>query len=423
MEDIIEIERNYYLNKLIAKKENKLIKIITGIRRCGKSYLLEYIFKNYLINSGVKEDHIIKLALDSIENTEYLEGIKLYEHIMEKVKDNDTYYVILDEIQNVKNFESVLNSFLRKPNIDVYVTGSNSKFLSSDIITEFRGRGDEVKVYPLSFAEFMSVYEDGNETKALDEYISFGGLPLVASLKTVEEKMEYLNFQKNNVYINDVIERNNIRNDEELKTLIEIISSNIGSLTNPTKLYNTFVSKGNKNITDKTIALYLKNLEEAFLIEKSKRFDIKGKKYIETPSKYYFTDMGIRNSLINYRQIEKTHIMENIIYTELRRRGFNVDVGVVEKRDTVKNGKREYMQLEVDFIVNKGNERYYIQSAYSIEDNSKRVQETKSLLNVQDSFKKIVIVYDHFIKWKDEDGIIYISIYDFLLNERSLEEA
>lgn len=419
----MEIERNYYLNKLIAKKENKLIKIITGIRRCGKSYLLEYIFKNYLINSGVKEDHIIKLALDSIENAEYLEGIKLYEHIMEKVKDNDTYYVILDEIQNVKNFESVLNSFLRKPNIDVYVTGSNSKFLSSDIITEFRGRGDEVKVYPLSFAEFMSVYEDGNETKALDEYISFGGLPLVASLKTVEEKMEYLNFQKNNVYINDVIERNNIRNDEELKTLIEIISSNIGSLTNPTKLYNTFVSKGNKNITDKTIALYLKNLEEAFLIEKSKRFDIKGKKYIETPSKYYFTDMGIRNSLINYRQIEKTHIMENIIYTELRRRGFNVDVGVVEKRDTGKDGKREYMQLEVDFIVNKGNERYYIQSAYSIEDNSKRVQETKSLLNVEDSFKKIVIVYDHFIKWKDEDGIIYISIYDFLLNERSLEEA
>ena len=418
----MEIERNYYLNKLIAKKENKLIKIITGIRRCGKSYLLEYIFKNYLINSGVKEDHIIKLALDSIENAEYLEGIKLYEHIMEKVKDNDTYYVILDEIQNVKNFESVLNSFLRKPNIDVYVTGSNSKFLSSDIITEFRGRGDEVKVYPLSFAEFMSVYEDGNETKALDEYISFGGLPLVASLKTVEEKMEYLNFQKNNVYINDVIERNNI-NDEELKTLIEIISSNIGSLTNPTKLYNTFVSKGNKNITDKTIALYLKNLEEAFLIEKSKRFDIKGKKYIETPSKYYFTDMGIRNSLINYRQIEKTHIMENIIYTELRRRGFNVDVGVVEKRDTGKDGKREYMQLEVDFIVNKGNERYYIQSAYSIEDNSKRVQETKSLLNVEDSFKKIVIVYDHFIKWKDEDGIIYISIYDFLLNERSLEEA
>ena len=419
----MEIERNYYLNKLIAKKENKLIKIITGIRRCGKSYLLEYIFKNYLINSGVKEDHIIKLALDSIENAEYLEGIKLYEYVMEKVKDNDTYYVILDEIQNVKNFESVLNSFLRKPNIDVYVTGSNSKFLSSDIITEFRGRGDEVKVYPLSFAEFMSVYENGNESKALDEYISFGGLPLVASLKTVEEKMEYLNFQKNNVYINDVIERNNIRNDEELKTLIEIISSNIGSLTNPTKLYNTFVSKGNKNITDKTIALYLKNLEEAFLIEKSKRFDIKGKKYIETPSKYYFTDMGIRNSLINYRQIEKTHIMENIIYTELRRRGFNVDVGVVEKRDTVKNGKREYMQLEVDFIVNKGNERYYIQSAYSIEDNSKRVQETKSLLNVQDSFKKIVIVYDHFIKWKDEDGIIYISIYDFLLNERSLEEA
>ena len=416
----MEIERNYYLNKLIAKKENKLIKIITGIRRCGKSYLLEHIFKNYLINIGVKEDHIIKLALDSIENAEYLEGIKLYEYIMEKVKDNDTYYVILDEIQNVKNFESVLNSFLRKPNIDVYVTGSNSKFLSSDIITEFRGRGDEVKVYPLSFAEFMSVYEDGNESKALDEYISFGGLPLVASLKTVEEKMEYLNFQKNNVYINDVIERNNIRNDEELKTLIEIISSNIGSLTNPTKLYNTFVSKGNKNITDKTIALYLKNLEEAFLIEKSKRFDIKGKKYIETPSKYYFTDMGIRNSLINYRQIEKTHIMENIIYTELRRRGFNVDVGVVEYFPSV-DGKTTRVQLEVDFVINRGNLRYYIQSAFAINSEEKKEQERNSLKRIDDSFKKIIIVKDHIVPRYDEYGVYYIGIRDFLLMDDFLE--
>ena len=418
----MEIERNYYLNKLISKKENKLIKIITGIRRSGKSYLLDPIFKNYLLESGVKENHIIKLELDSIENEEYTNPKKLYEYIMNKVTDSNTYYIILDEIQKVDNFESVLNSFLRKINLDVYVTGSNSKFLSSDIITEFRGRGDEIKVYPLSFSEFMSVY-DSDEVKGLDEYIIYGGLPLITTFKTAEEKIDYLNFQKDNVYINDVIERNDIRNDEELKTLIEIISSSIASLTNPTKLYNTFISKGNKNITNKTIALYLKYLEETFLIEKSKRFDVKGKKYIETPSKYYFVDIGIRNSLINFRQLEKTHIMENIIYTELRRRGFNVDVGVVEKRNNLNNGKKDYKQLEIDFVVNKGSDKYYIQSAYSIEDDNKKEQELQSLLNVGDNFKKIVIVYDHFIKWQDDNGIIYMSIYDFLLNENSLKEA
>ena len=419
----MEIERNYYLNKLISKRENKLIKIITGIRRCGKSYLLDPIFKNYLLNNGIDENHIIKLELDSIENEEYTNPKELYEYIMSNVKDNDVYYIILDEIQKVKDFESVLNSLLRKPNLDVYVTGSNSKFLSSDIITEFRGRGDEIRVYPLSFSEFMSVYDGGDEIKGLDEYIKYGGLPLIASFKTPEDKIDYLNFQKNNVYINDVIERNEIRNDEELKTLVEIISSSIGSLTNPTKLYNTFLSKGNKNITNKTISLYLKYLEEAFLIERSKRFDVKGKKYIETPSKYYFVDIGIRNSLINFRQSEKTHIMENIIYNELRRRGFNVDVGIVEKRDSLKNGKKDYKQLEIDFVANKGSDKYYIQSAYSIEDNKKRNQELQSLLNVGDSFKKIVIVYDHFIKWQDDDGIIYMSIYDFLLNDNSLKEA
>ena len=402
--------------------KNKLIKIITGIRRSGKSYLLDPIFKNYLLESGVKENHIIKLELDSIENEEYTNPKKLYEYIMNRVTDNNTYYIILDEIQKVDNFESVLNSFLRKVNLDVYVTGSNSKFLSSDIITEFRGRGDEIKVYPLSFSEFMSVY-DSDEVKGLDEYIIYGGLPLITTFKTSEEKIDYLNFQKDNVYINDVIERNDIRNDEELKTLIEIISSSIASLTNPTKLYNTFISKGNKNITNKTIALYLKYLEEAFLIEKSKRFDVKGKKYIETPSKYYFVDIGIRNSLINFRQLEKTHIMENIIYTELRRRGFNVDVGVVEKRNNLNNGKKDYKQLEIDFVVNKGSDKYYIQSAYSIEDDNKKEQELQSLLNVGDNFKKIVIVYDHFIKWQDDNGIIYMSIYDFLLNENSLKEA
>lgn len=418
----MEIERSYYLNKLISKKENKLIKIVTGIRRCGKSYLLDPIFKNYLLNNGVKNDHIIKLELDSIENEEYTNSKKLYEYVMSKIKDKQVYYIILDEIQKVENFESVLNSFLRKDNLDVYITGSNSKFLSSDIITEFRGRGDEIKVYPLSFSEFMSVYE-GNEINGLDEYINYGGLPLIATFNTAEEKIEYLNFQKNNVYINDVIERNNIRNDEELKTLIEIISSSIGSLTNPTKLYNTFISKGNKNITNKTIALYLKYIEEAFLIEKSKRYDVKGKKYIETPSKYYFVDVGIRNSLINFRQIEKNHIMENIIYTELRRQGFNVDIGVVEKRTNLYNGKKDFKQYEIDFVVNKGSDKYYIQSAYSIEDDGKKEQELQSLLNVGDNFKKIVIVYDHFIKWQDDDGVIYMSIYDFLLNENSLKEA
>lgn len=419
---MMEIKRNYYLNKLISKKNNKLIKIVTGIRRCGKSYLLDPIFKNYLLDNGVDENHIIKLELDSIENEEYTNPKKLYEYVMEKVVDKDTYYIILDEIQKVSNFESVLNSFLRKSNLDVYVTGSNSKFLSSDIITEFRGRGDEIKVYPLSFSEFMSVYSEG-EINGLNEYINYGGLPLITTFKSAEEKIEYLNFQKDNVYINDIIERNDIRNDEELKTLIEIISSSIGSLTNPTKLYNTFISKGNKNITNKTIALYLKYLEEAFLIEKSKRFDVKGKKYIETPSKYYFVDIGIRNSLINFRQIEKNHIMENIIYTELRRRGFNVDVGIVEKRKHDENGKKRYKQLEIDFVANKGSDKYYIQSAYSIEDDNKREQELQSLLNVDDSFKKMVIVYDNFIKWQDDNGIIYISIYDFLLNENSLKEA
>lgn len=419
---MMEIKRNYYLNKLISKQNNKLIKIVTGIRRCGKSYLLDPIFRNYLLDNGVDENHIIKLEFDSIENEEYTNPKKLYEYVMQKVVDNDTYYVILDEIQKVSDFESVLNSFLRKSNLDVYVTGSNSKFLSSDIITEFRGRGDEIRVYPLSFSEFMSVYS-GNEISGLNEYINYGGLPLITTFKSAEEKIDYLNFQKDNVYINDVIERNDIRNDEELKTLIEIISSSIGSLTNPTKLYNTFISKGNKNITNKTIASYLKYLEESFLIEKSKRFDVKGKKYIETPSKYYFVDIGIRNSLINFRQIEKTHIMENIIYTELRRRGFNVDVGIVEKRKIDEKGKKDYRQLEIDFVANKGSDKYYIQSAYSIEDNNKKEQELQSLLNISDNFKKMVIVYDSFIKWQDDNGIIYISIYDFLLNENSLKEA
>ena len=417
----MEIKRNYYLNKLIAKKQNGLIKIITGVKRSGKSYLLDPIFKNYLLANGVNESHIIKIELDSVENKEYTNPKKLYDYVMSKITDNSLYYIILDEIQKVEDFESVLNSFLRKPNLDVYVTGSNSKFLSSDIITEFRGRGDEIKVYPLSFAEFMSVY-DKDQISGLDEYITYGGLPLVATIKSYEEKINYLNSQKDNVYINDVIERNNIKNDEELRLLIEVISSSIGSLTNPVKLSNTFVSKGYKGVTNKTISSYLKYLEEAYLIEKAKRYDVKGKKYIDTPLKYYFTDIGIRNSLINFRQLEKTHIMENIIYIELKRRGFVVDVGIVKKRK-LEDNQKNLKQFEIDFIASKGSSKYYIQSAYSIESKEKREQELQSLLNVGDNFKKIVVVYDHFIKWQDEDGIIYISIYEFLLNEESLRDA
>lgn len=416
----MEIKRDYYLDKLIKKENNQLIKIITGIRRCGKSYLLFNLFYNYLINKGIEEEHIIRIALDDRMNKELRNPDNMLQYVNEKITDTDLYYILIDEVQLMDEFEDVLNSFLHIENVDVYVTGSNSKFLSSDIITEFRGRGDEIRVYPLSFSEFMSVY-DRDEMKGLDEYINYGGLPLVMSLKTKEEKIEYLNFQKDNVYINDVIERNSIKNYEELKILIEIISSSIGSLTNPSKLYRTFVSKGNKTISDKTISAYLKYLEEAFLIEKSKRYDVKGKKYIDTPSKYYFVDIGIRNSLINFRQLEKTHIMENIIYTELRKRSYNVDVGVVEKREVIENRKRSYKQLEIDFIANKGSDKYYIQSAYNIDDKDKKKQEIQSLLNIRDSFKKFVIVYDHFLKWQDDNGIIYMSIYDFLLNEDSLK--
>ncbi len=415
------IKRDYYLDKLIKKENNKLIKIVTGIRRCGKSYLLFNLFYNYLINKGVKENHIIQIALDDRRNKELRNPDNMLKFVNEKIQDDNLYYILIDEVQVMDEFEDVLNSFLHISNVDVYVTGSNSKFLSSDIITEFRGRGDEIRVYPLSFSEFMSVY-DGDDIKGLDEYINYGGLPLLMSFKSKEEKIDYLNFQKNNVYINDVIERNTIKNDEELRTLIEIISSSIGSLTNPSKLYRTFESKGNKTISDKTISSYLKYLEEAFLIEKARRYDVKGKKYIGTPSKYYFVDMGIRNALINFRQLEKTHIMENIIYVELRKRGYNVDVGVVEKREIIKDGKKTYKQLEIDFIANKGSDKYYIQSAYRIDDEDKKRQELQSLLNVGDSFKKFVIVYDHFLKWQDDNGIIYMSIYDFLLNQDSLKE-
>ena len=412
----MEIKRDYYLNKLINKQNNGLIKIVTGIRRCGKSYLLDPMFKNYLLSEGVKEDHIIKMDLDIRENKKYLDPDVLNSYIKEKLVDDEKYYIILDEVQKVVDFESVLNGLLRIKNVDVYVTGSNSKFLSSDIVTEFRGRGDEIKVYPLSFKEFYSVYNTDKIT-AWKDYITYGGLPLVLLQKEMEEKVNYLNFQTNNVYLNDVIERNNIINDKELYELVQMISSSVGSLTNPTKLYNTFVSKGSGNvITDKTIYSYLSYLEDAFIIQKSSRYDIKGKKYIDTPYKYYFTDLGIRNSLLGFRQIEENHIMENVIYNELNVRGYNVDVGVVEIRE-----KDDKKKLEIDFIVNKGYDRYYIQSALNIDSEDKKIQELRPLLNVNDFFKKIIVVNSDIPKYKNDDGILIIGIYDFLLNEDSLE--
>ncbi len=411
----MEIKRDYYLNKLIHKRHNGLIKIVTGIRRCGKSYLLDPIFKNYLLASGIKKDHIIKLELDSIENKKYNDPYQLYEYIMSKVIDDDMYYIFLDEIQKVKDFESVLNSFLRKKNLDVYVTGSNSKFLSSDIITEFRGRGDEIKVYPLSFSEFYS-YNKKEKNEAWKEYITYGGLPLVLLQDDTESKVAYLKTQRNNVYINDVVERNNIKNDGELKKIVEIISSSIGSLTNPLKLANTFKSFDSKStITNKTIYNYLKYLEDEFIIEKANRYNVKGKKYIETPQKYYFTDMGIRNSFLNFRQIEENHIMENIIYLELRKRGFSVDVGVVEVRNSTSN-----VQLEIDFIANKGSDKYYIQSSLSLDTKEKMEQEIRPLINVNDFFKKIIIVKDDIVRYQNEQGIVIMGIYDFLLDDNSL---
>lgn len=415
----MEIKRDYYLNKLVDAKNDGLIKVITGIRRCGKSYLLNTLFYNHLLENKVNEDHIIKIALDDSDNEELLIPKNLSKYVKEKILDNDVYYVILDEIQLVENFEGVLNGLLRIPNIDIYVTGSNSRFLSSDIITEFRGRGEDIKVYPLSYYEFMSVYK-GDKLDGWVEYITYGGLPLVVSMQNDERKTSYLKEQQKNVYINDVIERNDIKNDAELVSLVEIISSSIGSLSNPKKLSDTFKSTAGLNIDPKTISSYLKYLEEAFLIEKAERYDVKGKKYMSTPYKFYFTDLGLRNSFINFRQYEETHIMENVIYLELKRRGYNVDVGVIEFRER-KEKELIYKQLEIDFIANKGNNKIYIQSAFNMPNEEKVNQEERPLLKVNDSFKKIIIVKDYIKRTRNENGIITMSIFDFLLDPNSLD--
>jgi len=415
----MEIKRDYYLNKLIEKENNGLIKIVTGIRRCGKSYLLNNLFYNYLIDKGVNDSHIIKLALDSEESELFYEPLALTSYVKKIIVDKEQYYLILDEIQKVPNFVAILNGFLRISNIDIYVTGSNSKFLSSDIVTEFRGRGDEIKMYPLSFSEFYSVY-GGTVSDAWKDYYIYGGLPLVLLQKSDESKTKYLEGQKSNVYINDILERNNILNSSSLNSVLEIVASSIGSLVNPAKLSNTFKSVTKEHISDKTIKTYLGYLEEAFIIEKSLRFDVKGKRYMDTPTKYFFTDLGIRNVILNFRQNEEPHIMENIIYLELKMRGFNVDVGLIDTRELDADGKYHHKILEIDFVANKGNVKYYIQSAFSITDKEKKEQEERSLKKIPDNFQKIIIIKDDIKSYYDENGFLILGLFDFLLNKNSL---
>lgn len=416
----MEIKRDYYLNKLITKKHNGLIKVITGIRRCGKSYLLFTLFKNHLTESGVADDHIIEIPFDSFENKKYRDPEILYPYVKEQIADDGMYYILLDEVQLLGEFESVLNGFMHMKNVDVYVTGSNARFLSKDIITEFRGRGDELHIQPLSFAEFMSVY-DGNKYDGWNEYVLYGGLPPVVLLRTAEQKIELLKSLFQETYINDIISRHSVKHRDEFEELINILASAIGSLTNPKKLTDTFKSKKNKVISSNTIKSYLDYLCDAYVVSRATRYDIKGKKYIDTPQKYYFSDVGIRNACINFRQLEENHTMENVIYNELIARNFNVDVGIITATGKDNDGKSVRKQLEVDFVCNKGSKRYYIQSAFSIPDREKMEQESNSLLRIDDSFKKIIVVKDLPAPTYTEDGILVISVYDFLLNSNSLD--
>ncbi len=394
--------------------------MVTGVRRCGKSYLLFNLFHEHLLDEGVDERHIIEIALDDRRNIELRNPDNMLKYVDNRIKDNQMYYIILDEVQLLDEFEDVLNSFLHIRNVDVYVTGSNSKFLSSDVVTEFRGRGDEIRIYPLSFAEFMSVY-DGTVDEGWDDYFNYGGLPLVLSCPTPEEKSEYLISQFKKVYISDLIERHTIRNEEEFDELLDILASAIGSLTNPLKLANTFKSVKGKVISDKTLKKYLDYLIDAFLVSKAKRYDIKGKKYINSPAKYYFEDIGLRNARLEFRQTEENHIMENIIYNELRIRGFRVDVGLVEHYSKDENKKSVKKQLEVDFVATKGSRKYYIQSAFAMSNPEKIEQEQRSLLSIPDSFKKIIVVRDNIKVRRNEQGIVTIGICNFLLDENSLD--
>lgn len=415
----MNIKRQQYLDQLIASQRNGLVKIITGIRRCGKSYLLFKLFHDYLNSQGIADDHIIQIALDDRTNKELRDPDNLLKYIKEQITDKDLYYIILDEIQMVDEFTDVLNSLLHISNADVYVTGSNSHFLSTDIVTEFRGRGDEIHLFPLSFSEYCEGY-NGSTDQAWKDYYTYGGLPLILTLDADKKKEDYLSNLYKSVYLVDVLERHKIKNIGEFDELVKIISSSIGSSCNPTKLANTFKSVKNVAIHHQTINKYLGFLEDAFLVEKSIRYNIKGKKYINTLAKYYFSDLGIRNALLGFRQQEETHIMENIIYNELRTRGFHVDVGMVETREPDKNGRLIRKQLEVDFVVNQGSQRYYIQSAFAMPTLEKEAQESASLLLINDSFKKIIIVKDDIKPKRNEEGILTIGLKDFLLDKNSL---
>ncbi len=416
----MEIKRDIYLSKLINKKHNGLIKVVTGIRRCGKSYLLFDLFKDHLLAGGVDEQHIIKIAFDSFENKHFRNPEVLYPYLKEQIKDDGMYYVLLDEVQLLGEFESVLNSLIRMKNVDVYVTGSNARFLSKDVITEFRGRGDEVHMYPLSFAEFMSVYT-GTKQDGWNEYMLYGGLPLIMNISSPEEKINFLKSLFEETYISDIVGRHNVRNRAELEELLNILSSAIGSLTNPVKLSAAFNSIKHKTISNVTIKRYIDYFCDSFLIDRAVRYDIKGKKYIDTPIKYYFTDLGLRNARLNFRQLEETHTMENIIFNELKIRGFNVDVGVIILNMTNEKGHGIRKQLEIDFVCNKGSKRYYIQSAYTIPDRAKMEQEQRSLMLTGDFFKKIIITKDAPAPYYNDDGVLVMGIYDFLLNENSLD--
>lgn len=415
----MEIKRTIHLNRIIARKGNGMIKVITGMRRCGKSYLLFTLFYNYLKEQGVDDGHIIKVDLEDRRNASLRDPDALLHHIDSKMTDSRPYYILLDEVQFVREFEDVLNSYLKIPNADVYVTGSNAKFLSKDIITEFRGRGDEVHICPLSFEEFASVKE-GSQESLLMEYLTYGGLPQVATMAEPQQKVEYLKNLFIHTYIRDIKERYDIQKDDDLEELISLIASNIGSLTNPTKLENSFKSVKRSTFSKDTIKIYLDLLQDAFLIEKSTRYDIKGKKYIDTPSKYYFTDLGLRNARLNFRQTEFTHLMENAVYNELRLRGLSVDVGQIPILTSGEDGKRRRSTLEVDFVCNQGYKRYYIQSAYALPTEEKKQQELNSLLKINDSFPKIVIVGTPTPTYQSEEGITIMNVYDFLMNAESL---
>jgi len=412
----MEIERNYYLQQLINRKNDGMVKVVTGIRRCGKSYLLDPMFRKHLLAEGIPADHIIKIELDRAISKKYHSNAELLEQdILSRIKDTDPYYLILDEIQLVEGFELVVSGLLHEPNLDIYITGSNSKFLSSDIITEFRGRGEQIHVNPLSFSEFFNV-SGLDKTDAWNEYLTYGGMPLVVSKKKDNEKAAYLKDLFEQTYFCDITDRHGVKRPDVMDAIVNILASSVGSLTNPQKIFETFKSKGEKELSLNTVISYLSFVEDSFIVKKTLRYDIKGRKYINTPQKYYFSDLGLRNARLNFRQQEESHLMENAIYNELIMRGYNVDVGVVEIRE---GGKR--IQTEVDFVCNLAGNRYYIQSALNLDVPEKIIQESRSLNHIADSFKKIIIMKGSIKPWRTEDGILILGVIDFLLDERAIE--